>query len=370
MMRNTVLIFTLLVSFAASAQTEQQKMDELMNAYTSMYKFNGTVLVAKKGKVLFSKGYGYRISKDSAKNTPNTIYQIGSITKQFTSAIILKLQEQRKLNIDDKISKYFPGYPKGDSITIKNLLTHTSGIFNYTENQKFMQATMSKVVSKDSLMAQFRDVPLNFSPGTKYSYSNSGYVLLGLIIEKITGKPYETVIREQIFGPLKMTNSGFDFKNLKSDDKAAGYSIYKQSIKMTAVIADSTTSYSAGAIFSTTGDLLKWHNALQSTKLLSKQSLQQAYAPLLEKYALGWAVDTIFGQQTVMHGGGIFGFNTNIQRLPGDDVVVVLLCNMNIGGLEQISRNLLSIVYERPYEIPREKTAIRVDENILQQYVG
>ncbi|RYG03224.1 MAG: serine hydrolase, partial [Chitinophagaceae bacterium] len=293
-----------------------------------------------------------------------------SITKQFTAAVILKLQEQKKLSLDDKITKYFPGYPKGDSITIRNLLTHSSGIFNYTENQKFMQSGAFKATSKDSMLALFRDVPLNFAPGTKYSYSNSGYVLLGQIIEKVTGKSYESNIHDLVFRPYKMSNSGFDFKNLASDDKATGYNVYREMIKMPASVADSTTTYSAGAIYSTTGDLLKWHNALQSTTLLSKKSLALAYTPMLDKYALGWVVDTVFAKRTVMHGGGIFGFNTNIQRLPEDDVVVVLLCNMNIAGLEQISRGLLSIVYNQPYEVPKGKVAIKVDEKILQQYVG
>src|SRR5450432_2236055 len=175
------------------AQNTSGKLDTLINAYAKLYRFNGSALVAKNGTILLNKGYGYRNAADKVLNSEQTIFQLGSITKQFTSAVILKLQEEKKLSVSDKVSKYFPQYPKGDSITIEQLLTHTSGVYNYTNDQNFMANEMTKPASREKIMALFKDKPLDFPPGTGWNYSNSGYSLLGYIIEIATGKPYEQV---------------------------------------------------------------------------------------------------------------------------------------------------------------------------------
>src|SRR5678816_3857245 len=163
------VLFIVHFSFA-----QADKLEALIDAYSKLYKFNGAALVAKNGTILLNKGYGYRNSEDKVANNEQTIFQLGSITKQFTSAVILKLQEEKKLNVSDKLSKYFPGYPKGDSITIQQLLTHTSGIFNYTNNPDFMANEVTKPATRERMMALFRDKPFDFSPGTSWNYSNSG----------------------------------------------------------------------------------------------------------------------------------------------------------------------------------------------------
>jgi CubicO group peptidase (beta-lactamase class C family) len=351
-------------------QTPAEKMDELITAYTRSYKFNGTVLVARGGKIIFERGYGFKNAKDSTKNDVNTIYQLGSITKQFTAAAILKLAEQKKLSTDDRLSKYFPGYPGGDSITLKHLLTHSSGIYNYTEDQAFMKSEAVKPSTKEKMIAMFRDHSLNFSPGSNYSYSNSGYLLLGYIIEQVTGKSYEKFIRELIIVPLKMNHTGFDFTNLKSPDKATGYTMLNQLARIPGGIVDSSVSFAAGALYSTVGDLLKWHAGLQENKIISKASIEAAFTPYKSKYGFGWSIDTLYGKRTVEHGGGIFGFNTYISRVPSDNVVVIILNNMNVGGLENIAHSLLAISFDQPYEIPKEKTEVTVDPGVLAQYVG
>lgn len=367
-----LMLFSLLLASTLTlfAQSSVQKMDELVTAYVTTNKFNGTVLVAQKGKVIFEKGYGLKNAKDSVSNTVNTIFQLGSVTKQFTAVIILKLAEQKKLSVTDKLNKYFPGFPAGDSITIRELLSHTSGIYNYTEDARFMQTRAVRPATQETMLALFRDKALNFTPGTKYSYSNSGYLLLGYIIQKVTGKPYEQVVRELIFQPLTMSHSGFDFTNLKSPDKATGYTNFSEKMKVQAGIVDSSVSFAAGAMYSTVGDLQKWHNGLQQYKIINKASTDAAYTPVLSNYGYGWSVDTLYGQKIVEHGGGIFGFNTHIARLPGDDVVVIILNNMNVGGLEGVARGLLAVLYNKAYEIPKSKNVISVPAEILQQYVG
>ena len=370
-MRNIFAVVLLFVFHCrAVAQTPAEKMDALVNAYAKMYKFTGTVLVAQKGKVIFEKGYGFKNAKDSTYNDVQTVFQIGSITKQFTSAVILQLQEQHKLSVHDKLSKYFPAYAKADSITIENLLTHTSGIYNYTNDNHFMSSEATKPATQEKMWSLFKDKPLDFSPGTNWSYSNTGYVLLGYIIEKVTGQPYETVMRNNIFRPLGMTHSGFDFAHFTSKDKATGYFVYTEKSKVPSPIVDSTASYAAGAIYTTVGDLLKWNEGLLTDKIISQASLKKAYTPVKNHYGYGWGIDSLYGKRVISHGGGIFGFNTNIARVTEDDVCVVLLNNTSNPSLSEITNKLLAIVYQRPYEIPKEKIAIAVDSTVLLDYVG
>lgn len=369
------LIVIVLLQFAcsdytATAQTDADKINELLTAYSRQYKFNGTVLVVNKGQVVFSRGYGFKSVKDSTYNDINTIYQLGSVTKQFTATIILQLQEQKKLSVQDKLAKYFPGLPGADTITIEHLLTHTSGIFNYTNDGKFMASEATKPATPEKIIALFKDKPLDFEPGTKYSYSNSGYMLLGYIIEKVTGQPYEQAVREGIFKPLGMVHSGFDFAHLVNVNKATGYTTYLEKIKLPAGIVDSSVSYAAGAIYSTVNDLWEWHKGLMKHSIIKAASLEKANTSYKNNYGYGWVMDTVFGKKVISHGGGIFGFNTNFARIPADDACVVLLSNMNTGSLGAINKSILAILYNQPYEVPKERVAIKVDTTILQQYVG
>ena len=240
-MKNILAIFFIIASaLSLTAQPAVQKLDELVAAYAKNEKFNGTVLVAQKGTVLLQKGYGYKNAAKNEMNDANTIFQIGSITKQFTSAIILRLQEMKKLSVQDKLSKYFPALSFADSVTIENLLSHTSGIFNYTNNADFMKTEAVKPASQEKIFALFKDKPLEFVPGSKYNYSNSGYMLLGYIIEKVTGKPYEKVMHETVFTPLHMDHSGFDFTSLQSPDKATGYFALTKDANTPATVVDSS----------------------------------------------------------------------------------------------------------------------------------
>ena len=370
MKKLAVLIAALCVVVVSFSQNMSAKLDTILSTNAHLHKFNGSVLVAKKSIILLNKGYGYRNAAGKVVNDENTIYQLGSITKQFTAAIILKSQEERKLSVQDKLSKYFPAYPKGDSITIEQLLTHTSGIYNYTQNGDFMSKEVTNPANREKIMTLFKDKPLDFSPGTGWNYSNSGYILLGYIIEIATRKPYEEVVRKYIFTPLQMTHSGFDFTHLKSTEKATGYFKLDNPNAAPAPTVDSSVSFSAGAIYSTTGDLYRWHNALLTNTILTKVQQEKAYTPVRNEYGYGWGIDSLEGKRRVGHGGGIHGFTTNISRLPEDDVCIVLLSNASDQTLEEITSTIFSVLYNRPYELPKERTIIKIPEETLKQYIG
>ena len=242
------------------------KIDQYLDAAAKQYGFNGVALITQKEKVLVNKGYGWRDVKSKALHDPSSIFQIASLTKQFTAAIILKLQQEGKLFLSDSINKFIPGYLKGDKITIYHLLTHTSGIPEYTTTLSPIKLKLKKTMSKENIMNIFEDGPLECEPGTQFRYSSSNYFLLGIIIEKITDKPYEQVVRQTIFEPLEMTNSGFDFRNLSSPARATGYSVFYNGRQTEAADLDSTILYSAGGIYSTTTDLYKWIKAEPNKK--------------------------------------------------------------------------------------------------------
>lgn len=352
------------------SQTVSGKLDRYLEAAEKAGIFNGSVMIAKGGNVLIDKGYGYKNFQAKTSNDANTIFQIGSITKQFTSTIILKLAEQGKLSLTDKLSKYFPDFPNADKVTIENLLSHTSGIYNYTNDTSFMMHEVEKPFNRQMLFAMIKDKPLEFEPGSKFSYSNSGYLLLGYIIEKVTGKKYEQLVRTQIFGPLGMTHSGFDFTHLKNPDKATGYNEIKGGSATKSPIVDSSVSFSAGAIFSTVNDLHKWDESLTTEKILKTSSIANAFTPRQSKYGLGWGIDSFHGKRVIAHNGGINGFLSHNSIIPSDTVCITFLSNVETAQIGQITNDVMTIIYDLPFkpkEVPKE---ITVDSNILRQYVG
>lgn len=362
-----VLLCFVLSSFS---QNQTAQLDSILSRYAQLNKFNGTALVAKGGTILLDKGYGYRNVANKVLNDENSIFQLGSITKQFTAAVILKLQQEKKLSVSDKISKYFPKFPKGDSITIEQLLLHTSGIYNYTSDSKFMETEVTKPANREKMMALFKDKPLDFSPGTRWKYSNSGYSMLGYIIEKAAKMPYEQAVRKYIFTPLQMTHSGFDFVHLQLLEKTTGYLTVNNTSADIAPSVDSSVSFSAGAIYSTVGDLYKWHRALENYSILSQADQEKAYTPVRNNYGYGWRIDNIDGKRKVGHDGAIHGYITNFVRVPEDDVCIILLSNASDKSFNEITNNILNQLYNKPYDLPKLKTSISLPDNILKQYEG
>jgi CubicO group peptidase (beta-lactamase class C family) len=346
------------------AQDKPKQIDQLMSAYHNLGLFNGTVLVAENGKVIFKKGYGKANFEWNIPNTPDTKFRLGSITKQFTAGLIMQLIEQGKVKLDGKISDYLPEYRKdtGDRVTIHHLLTHTSGIPSYTSLPGFIQNLSREPYTPDAFVKKYTSGDLQFEPGTKFTYNNSGYFLLGAIIEKITGKPYEQVLKERIFDPLGMKDSGYDLHGPILARRASGYE-KRPTGMINAPYLDMSIPYAAGSLYSTVEDLYLWDQALYTEKVMNAKSRELMFKPVMNGYAYGVVSrkmelgNTKETAATIEHGGGINGFNTVIIRFVDDRHLIVLLNNTGGARLNEISRGLSGIVYGKTYDPPKEPIA-------------
>ncbi|HWW02370.1 MAG TPA: serine hydrolase [Candidatus Acidoferrum sp.] len=313
--------------------------DKLVDAlFTTAITNNGpgaAVLVAQNGKVLFKKGYGLADVAHGAGFAPDTKSRIGSITKQFTAAAILKLQEQGKLSVQDKLSKYFPDFPRGDEVTLRHLLTHTSGIRSYTDKPGFMDKVTSPT-EPDALIKSFQNDPYDFDPGKKWHYDNSGYFLLGRIIEKVSGQSYADFLRKNFFEPLGMTNTGVHRADLALEHEALGYQFNAAGFT-NALNWDMSWAGGAGALYSTLEDLFRWNEGVFGGKVLNDASLKAAWTPVKAEdnqddnsgngYGYGWFSSQTRGAQEISHGGGLNGFSSFIMRLPRENFTVAILAN-------------------------------------------
>ena len=370
-MKKIIIAFVyLFLSFNAISQSISAELDAAVITFVKQEKFTGTILVARKGEILLHKAYGQKNDEAGQPNTVNSIYQIASLAKQFTAAVILKLQEQGKLSVKDKVSKYYPGYPNGDKITIHHLLSHTSGIYNYTDNKAFMSGDQSQLVTLDSMIRLFNNQPLVFEPGSRFSYSNSGYTLLGYIIEKVTGKSYQHVLNKLILKPLHLRHSGYDYLALKDSNKTTGYLQYGSGGFTKANPVHPSILYTTGALYSTTGDLYKWHQALMGNRFLSAASIQLLYTPYSGRYGYGWQIDSLYNKKRVSHSGNVAGFKSHINRIPEDDICVIILSNSMNSQPGQLSMICMAILYQQPYQLPVEKKYIKLNDDILRQYTG
>jgi CubicO group peptidase (beta-lactamase class C family) len=367
-----VFLFMLSLAFMGNAQQNKARIDSLMEYYAQTFDYNGAAFVSVKGKTLLKRGYGYQDYYKNIKNDPDNIFMMGSITKQFTAEIILMLAKENKLNLQDKLTKYFPGYPSGDKITIEHLLTHSSGIYNYTEDTLWRNhPTMA--VTEEQMLTVFKDKPLGFEPGAKFEYCNSGYMLLSYIIEKITGKPYADVATARILVPLKMAHSGFDYARLKDKRKTVGYNSVMIDSFYISKVEDMTQSLGAGALYSTVEDLYKWHRALQSNTLLDKEWQQKAFTLHNSRYGYGWfVVNDFLGKKILGHSGGISGFYTYLMYLPQEDLCIALLTNVRHGGvdLNEVSLNILKCLYDTTFRIPAIRKEIKLPLATLKNYEG
>jgi CubicO group peptidase (beta-lactamase class C family) len=346
------------------------KIDKYMAARVDRDHFNGTVLLAKDGQPLFCSGYGMANLEHDVPCTANTKFRLGSITKQFTAMAILILQERGKVAVTDKVKKYISSAPKAwDDITIHHLLTHTSGIPNYTGFPDFLK-TLRNQVALDELIAKFKDKPLDFKPGEKFRYSNSGYIVLGRIIEIASGRPYATFMKEPIFDPLEMHDTGYDNFATVLKNRAAGYSRQFGLVASNSMYIDMSIPHAAGALYSTVLDLLKWDRGLDSERLLPSKSIEAMFTPFKDRYGYGWSIDNKFDQPRHSHAGGIPGFVTYIQRFPAEKLLVVVLSNFEGSRVGNIGSDLAAIALGGPYVIPREPKPVQVETALLAKYAG
>ena len=360
--------FCFSISFA---QNKAQKIEELLNKYHDYDQFNGSVLVANDGEVIFADGFGMANMEYDIPNAPDTKHRLGSITKQFTATLILQLVEQGKLELDQPISKYLPDYkgPAADKVTIHHLLTHSSGIPSYTSFPGFFDEYSRDPSTPEEFVKTFADSTLQFSPGEKFSYNNSGYFLLGYIIEDVTGKPYEQVLQENILEPLNMKNTGYDHHATILKNRASGYEKNGNGY-INAPYLDMSIPYAAGSLYSTVEDLYKWDRALYRNKILSEASKELMFSPHIKdgdgNYGYGWMMtklpvaNTKDSVKTIAHGGGINGFNTLIARFPEENDLIVLLNNTGGTKLQEMGMAINNILHDADYEMPKRSLAMAV----------
>ena len=345
------------------------RMEQIVQDSVSRKVFMGTVLVARSDEILLDKGYGFANLELDVPDTPPTKFRLGSVTKQFTAAAIMLLQERGKLNVDDLVKKYMPDAPATwDKITIFNVLTHTSGIPNYTNFPDY-PALQGIPTTPQKLVGRFIDKPLDFQPGERYSYSNSGYVLLGYLIEKISGESYEKFLQENIFTPLGMNDSGYDSNTALIPHRAEGYAPSPTGI-VNADYTDMTVPFAAGALYSTTEDLLRWEKGLFGGKLLKPESLAMMTTPFKNNYAFGLEVRTVNGHKVINHSGGIQGFNTMVSYFPDDKLEVIVLSNINGAAPQDLSTKLAAVAHGEKVILSSERKQIQVDPKVFDGYIG
>lgn len=363
------IIVLLLIPFAITAQKKYSRLlDNYAQAEYKVKEFNGSILMMQNGKAIYKNSFGMADREWNIPNTADTKFRIGSVTKQFTAACILLLAEQGKLSVDDKLSKYIPDYPKGDSITIHMLLNHTSGIKNYTDLPEFWPKAILPL-STDSMIALFKNKPLDFSPGTKWNYSNSGYFLLGVIVEKVSGKKFTVYLEENIIQKAGLKNTGIDRLDSVLAFRAKGYGKNRQGVWQQAMYISMEGPYSAGAMVSTVEDLYLWTKVLHNNQVLSAASTQKMMTPYMDKYGYGIGVDSLKTHKRVSHSGGIPGFASYLAYYPADDLCVVVISN-NGSNATALGTALSSIMFDLPVQIPYIPKEVNIDAAVLDTYVG
>jgi len=351
------------------AQDLASKIDEYLRTVVERSHFSGAILVARDKRVIVSQGYGLASIEYEVPNTPQTKFRLGSLTKQFTAMAVMMLQERGKLSVLDSICRYLPDCPEScQPITIHHLLTHTSGIpnFGYSLNQ-VEQVSLSSLLTRH--MEQLRRLTIEFKPGAQFRYSNSGYILLGHIIEKASGEPYDVFMRKNIFGPLEMTNTGYEDRGSIIKHRAAGYSLSKEKL-VSAAFVDMSVPFSAGGLYSTVEDMYRWDQALYTEKLISRKSLDLMFTPFKFNYGYGWDIAEQFGRRYIGHMGWIEGYAGYILRFPDDRLTVIVMSNLDSAPVNTIARDLAAMVLGVQRSMRQEHKVVEVDRKLYDAYVG
>jgi CubicO group peptidase (beta-lactamase class C family) len=377
-----LMVLSLAMSGTAAAQgtaapTPRQieaRINAYMKAAVEVELFSGSILVARDGKPIVSRSYGLANIELDVPNTPQTVFRLASLSKQFTAAAIFMLQERDKLCVNDSVCKHLTECPDTwRPILIRHLLTMTHGIPGVAAVE--VGPLRGLPVPWDQWMEATRKKPLDFAPGERFRYANSGYTLLGFIIEKTSGKSYGDFLQEEIFTPLGMKQTGYEDPRRIIKNRATGYTQLPGEPIANVPYSEIFRLYAAGGVYSTTEDLLLWDQALYTDRILSRASIDQMFAPFQEmrpgkSYASGWWVTRKSGRLEIAHGGNLAGFITYMARYPQERVSIIVLSNNGRGSAGKISDVLSSIVFGAPYEIPKPSVAISLEPLALDKFVG
>ena len=363
------------VSVASAQPATAAQLEDVVSAAFVADQPGGAVLVVKDGKVLYRKAVGMASMELGVPLQPDTIFRLGSITKQFTAAAVMLLVEDGKIALTDPIEKYLPGYPtQGHVITIEHLLTHTSGIQSYTAIPGWFPTRIRADLSLTELIDGFKKEPMQFAPGERYAYNNSAYVILGAVIEKAAGDTYERVLTKRIFEPLGLTSTFFGSNEPIIKRRAQGYT-EENGVVRNAAFLSMTQPHAAGSLVSTIDDLAKWDASLVAGTLLKRGSIQKMATPYTLKdgsrtmYGYGLQIGTLRGREAVEHGGGINGFSTHALSLPGEGIYVVVLTNSDAPKTSPgyLAKRLAAMALGSPFP---DRTSITVDPTVLARYAG
>ena len=361
----------LLISFLGLAQDSfRTKLDKYLTAYAKTYDLHGAVLIAKKSEVVYQNSYGYANREWEIKNTIETRFPIASLTKQFTAAAILQLEDAGKLSVNDKLSKYFPNYPKGDSVTVHMLLNHTSGIKNFYQNSELFKNLSISETTKDSILNLIKKEPFDFSPGTHWGYSNTGYILLGYIIEQVSGQSYDEYVYKNLFQKAGMFDSGIFTQDAIIKNRAYGYSQTNKEL-ITQMVINFNVGYSHGGLYSTVHDLFKWTKALYSNKIISNESLTKMNKPNRQEGGAGYGIfiDNIYGRKIAFHTGNIPGYSSVMIRYLNEEMTIIILTNRET-NLDFLPKGIASIMFGEEVLTPYTHKEISLKKENLKKFTG
>jgi CubicO group peptidase (beta-lactamase class C family) len=399
-----VLLFLLaavILTPPASAQTNDaaRALDEYLSARTALGRFSGAVLVAKGERVIFRRGYGYADVERRAPYTPETRHQIASVTKMFTSMAALKLRDAGKLRLEDLICKYLAGCPAAwQPITIQNLMRHTSGIPNYEErlelgSEKYMEF-MSRPDVTDAIVEDAKKLPLDFKPGEKFHYSNTGYIVLGYVVEAAAHQAFAAVLTDTVLKPAGLTHTGvvgygatpkniangYTFGDIGWEMTLAGYPLTAGHLKAQAQIygreltekerRSFTHASGDGCLYSTLDDLLRWSRIMDGGKFVSPAEAAEVFTPGLGGYGYGWIADTAFGRRRLRHTGALPGYTSQLIKFPEEKLTIIIFSNLDRARMGSIVRDVSAIVFGRPYDPPVRGTVMKLSAPQLDALVG
>lgn len=379
--KNSVMIFkrlpwlfiTALIVFSGlkahgGAEDPAGEMQELMDAYVGMGSFSGSVMVAKEGEVLFHKAYGKANHELEVPQETSGKFRIGPVSKAFTALLIHQLANEGELSLDDPVEKYAPEIPASKQIEIQHLLTHSSGLPDIAARGDF-ETLKKQSFDPDYIIQVLSEGGVAFEPGETHQASKSDYLLLGYIIEEVTGKSYREVLNEKVLGPLELDNTGYYQADSIIKNRVSGYTKNRGRL-LNAPYLNNDVLFSAGGIFSTTGDLQSLATHLMDETLIEEDRLEEMWSREAGPYGLGWVIEEKNGLKTVGRQGSIDGFASNLAIVPDEELKVVVLGNYDTAPVDDIGDKLINIAMKEDYNPPENEEAVEISKSLYDLYSG